>query len=61
MVFFLRMNRNVPYTSGARGDGRWMTEALQVAPSLAGVCHGLRKGGPVLAQVTHPELRDDLK
>ena len=48
MVFFLRINSSVPYTPQARQDGRWTSEALQVAPSLDDVCWGLRHEGPAL-------------
>lgn len=45
MVFFLRMNAEVPYTPTTRTDGRWMAEGLVVAPSLTNACHGLREDG----------------
>ena len=50
MVFFLRINEQVPYTPAARTDGRWIREALTVAPSLAGdVCYGLRQDGAAMS------------
>jgi len=51
MVFFLRMNAEVPYTSKARVDGRWMAEGLDVAPSLKDACHGLREDGAAVRSV----------
>ena len=54
IVFFLRMNEQVPYTNDSRVDGRWMTEGLKVAPSLVDVCHGLRAEGPVLKPLLNP-------
>jgi len=50
MVFFLRINEQVPYTAAARADGRWTREALAVAPSLAtNVCYGLRQDGAAMS------------
>jgi hypothetical protein len=50
MIFFLRINEQVPYTPAARGDGSWIREALAVAPSLAtNVCYGLRQDGAAMS------------
>jgi hypothetical protein len=53
MIFFLRMNEIVSYDEDTRTDGRWIAEGLSIAPSLAGVCHGLRADGPALRPVLH--------
>lgn len=50
MVYFLQINEQVPYTPGARADGRWTRGALAVAPGLAkGVCYGLRRDGAAMS------------
>lgn len=48
MVFFLKINKNVPQTPETLSNGSWSVQALTVAPSLSGVCHGLREGGAAL-------------
>jgi DUF2889 family protein len=56
MVFFLRINEQVPYTPAARTDGRWIREALTVAPSLGGdVCFGLRRDGAAMSALEPAE------
>ncbi|MDR0344227.1 MAG: DUF2889 domain-containing protein [Nocardiopsaceae bacterium] len=48
MVFFLRMNGEVPFTAEARRDGTWMRAGLAIAPQLVDACYSLRRDGPVL-------------
>jgi hypothetical protein len=48
MVFFLKMNEEVPYTEATRGDGSWIRAGLPIAPQLADACYSLRRDGPVL-------------
>jgi Protein of unknown function (DUF2889) len=48
MIFFLKINADVPYGRPSLADGRWTIGALDVAPRLAGICHGLREGGTAL-------------
>jgi hypothetical protein len=56
MVFFLRINEQVPYTPAARIDGRWIREALTVAPRLAGdVCYGLRRDSAAMSALEPAE------
>ncbi len=48
MIFFLKINSEVPYGRPSLTDGRWTNGALRVSPRLAGICHGLREGGTAL-------------
>lgn len=48
MIFFLKINVDVPYGPPSLADGRWTVGALEVSPQLAGICHGLREGGTAL-------------
>jgi Protein of unknown function (DUF2889) len=48
MVYFLKINRSVPYARDTLTDGRWTQAALDVSPGLADICHGLRAGGRAL-------------
>lgn len=48
MVYFLRISHSVPYREDTLADGRWTEAAVEVAPGLAGVCHGLRAEGRAL-------------
>lgn len=50
MVFYLRMNEQVPYTTESRANGQWIAAGLDLAPQLADVCFSLRSDGPVLAR-----------
>lgn len=51
MIFFLKINTDVPYGRPSLTDGRWTAGALDVSPRLAGICHGLREGGTALETV----------
>lgn len=55
MVFFLRINEEVPYTQEARDDGTWNARSLLVAPRVVGACHSLREDGPVLGPLLRAE------
>jgi hypothetical protein len=54
MVFFLRMNREVPFNAETRENGRWTSEGLRTAPSLVDACYSLRRDGEVI-RTTRPQ------